>query len=87
LDVTYRGRSPSTWNLNASGTRSHVVPYVRHVHLHDLTDEFPYRELFRLLTASDYTGYTSAELPESADPERVLHYYHALWEAYVREVG
>jgi len=73
------GSIADTWN--------HVAPYVRHVHLHDLTDEFPYRELFRLLTASDYTGYTSAELPESADPERVLRYYHALWEAYVREVG
>jgi sugar phosphate isomerase/epimerase len=68
-------------------TWSHIAPYVRHVHLHDLTDEFPYRELFRLLTQSQYTGYTSAELPDSTDPERVLRYYHALWEAYVGETG
>jgi sugar phosphate isomerase/epimerase len=70
-----------------SDTWNHVVAYVRHVHLHDLTDEFPYRELFRLLTQSQYAGYTSAELPDSTDPERVLRYYRALWAAYVREVG
>ena len=65
----------------------HVVSCVRHVHLHDLPGEFPYRELFRLLKEAGYQGYTSAELPDSTDPERVLHYYRALWEAYVREVG
>ena len=65
----------------------HVAPYVRHVHLHDLTDSFPYRELFRLLKEAGYQGYTSAELPDSADPERVLRYYRALWETYVREAG
>jgi len=61
----------------------HVAPYVKHVHLHDLTDEFPYLELFRLLQESGYQGYTSAELPDSPDAERVLKYYSALWEAYV----
>ena len=65
----------------------HVAPYVGHVHLHDLTDEFPYRELFRLLKEAGYEGHTSAELPDSSDPERLLHYYRAVWEAYVREVG
>ncbi len=65
---------------------NHVAPYVRHVHLHDLCDpRFPYRELFRLLVAGGYEGYTSAELQDSSDPERVLAYYQALWEAYVRE--
>ena len=68
-------------------TWTHVAPYVRHVHLHDLTDAFPYRELFRLLTQAGYTGYSSAELPDSTDPERVLRYYRALWEAYVGEAG
>lgn len=66
----------------------HVAPYVRHVHLHDLYDpHFPYRELFHLLREAGYTGCTSAELPDSPDPERVLHYYRALWEAYLREAG
>lgn len=66
---------------------SHVAPYVRHVHLHDLTDDFPYGELFHLLQEAGYKGYTSAELPDSADPERVLRYYSALWEAYVAGAG
>lgn len=50
------------------------------MHLHDLTDEkYPWRELFRLLKAIKYDGFTLAEIPESTDPERVLKYFRALW--------
>jgi sugar phosphate isomerase/epimerase len=53
------------------------------VHLHDLTDEsYPWRELFQLLDASGYQGFTLAEIAESADPSRVLAYFRALWRAY-----
>ena len=60
-----------------------VAPRIREVHLRDLTDEaYPWRELFALLTRSGYQGYTLAEIPESADPDRVLRYFRALWIAY-----
>jgi len=60
-----------------------VAPKVHEVHLRDLTDEnYPWRELFALLAAQDYDGYTLAEIPESSDPERVLRYFRALWLAY-----
>jgi sugar phosphate isomerase/epimerase len=60
-----------------------VADKVREVHLHDLYDEqYPWRELFSLLDASGYDGYTLAEIPESPDPDRVLHYFRALWLAY-----
>ena len=60
-----------------------VAPRIREVHLRDLTDEtYPWRELFALLTKSDYQGYTLAEIPESPDAERVLRYFRSLWIAY-----
>ncbi len=60
-----------------------VAGKVREVHLRDLTDEqYPWRELFALLAAQKYNGYTLAEIQESPDPERVLRYFRALWLAY-----
>lgn len=60
-----------------------VSPKIREVHLRDLTDEqYPWRELFSLLAAQEYDGYTLAEIPDSSDPERVLRYFRALWLAY-----
>jgi sugar phosphate isomerase/epimerase len=60
-----------------------VAPKVREVHLRDLHDEqYPWRELFALLDAQNYDGFTLAEIPESPDPDRVLKYFRALWLAY-----
>lgn len=56
-----------------------LKPWIRHCHIHDLTDDYPYRELFRLLRESGYQGYTLIEAPASAEPERFLKYYRALW--------
>ncbi len=71
----------------ASGYRA-VADNVGHVHMHDLADpDFPYLELVELLTADGYEGWCSAELPDSPDRDRVLQYYVALWEAYLRIAG
>ena len=60
-----------------------VADKIHEVHLRDLTDEqYPWRELFALLDAQGYTGYTLAEIAESSDPERVLRYFRSLWLAY-----
>ena len=60
-----------------------VASRVREVHLRDLFDvSYPWRELFALLAAQHYEGYTLAEIPESSDPERVLRYFKALWQSY-----
>ena len=60
-----------------------VAPKVHEVHLRDLTDEaYPWRELFALLKAQNYEGFTLAEIPASPDPERVLRYFRSLWLAY-----
>ena len=53
------------------------------VHLRDLFHaDYPFRRLFKRLTATGYNGYTLAEIPESPDPVRVMRYFRALWLAY-----
>jgi sugar phosphate isomerase/epimerase len=79
------------WNSNPEDVKDGSVraafdsvrDRIRLVHLRDLFDaQYPWRELFRLLAESGYDGYTLAEIPESADPLRVLKYFRALWLAY-----
>jgi sugar phosphate isomerase/epimerase len=79
------------WNSNPSDvidgsvrqTFALVAKKVREVHLRDLFDaSYPWRELFALLAAENYEGFTLAEIPESPDPERVLKYFKAIWTAY-----
>jgi len=79
------------WNSNPSDVKNGsikenfalVAPKIHEVHLRDLTDEaYPWRELFALLQAQKYEGYTLAEIPESSDPERVLRYFRSLWLAF-----
>jgi sugar phosphate isomerase/epimerase len=41
---------------------------------------YPWRELFTLLRSIDFARYTYAEVPESCEPIRFMHYYRALWE-------
>src|SRR3954447_20736134 len=65
------------WNSNSTDvikgsvkeTFALVAPRIREVHLHDMTDAaYPWRELFSLLAAQGYQGFTLAEIGESADP-------------------
>ena len=53
------------------------------VHITEIyRSEYPWRELFRLLKADGYDGYTLAEIAHSPEPERLMGYYRALWQAY-----
>lgn len=79
------------WNTNPTDvvngsireTFALVAKKIREVHLHDLTDEtYPWRDLFSLLTAEKFNGFSLAEISESSDPDRVLRYFRALWKAY-----
>lgn len=56
---------------------------IRFVHMRDLfIEDYPWRKLFALLKEAGYKGYCCAEIPESADPVRVMKYYRALFLAY-----
>lgn len=53
------------------------------VHLRDLfLEEYPWRRLLTRLNAIGYASFCLAEIPESADPLRVMRYFRALWLAY-----
>ena len=78
------------WNSNASDISDGSIEEawrllggrVGLVHITELWNEgYPYRDLFRYLKGSDYTGFCLAEIPESAEPDRLLRYYRALYEA------
>ncbi len=79
------------WNSNPTDVKNGSIKEtfalvgdrIQEVHLRDLTDEhYPWRELFALLKAQNYEGFTLAEIPESRDPDRVLKYFRALWLSY-----
>jgi len=53
------------------------------VHMRDLfLDEYPFRRLLARLNEIGFTGFCLAEIPDSADPVRVMKYYRALFLAY-----
>jgi sugar phosphate isomerase/epimerase len=60
-----------------------VQDKITHVHMRDLfIEEYPWKKLFALLKGISYSGFCCAEIPESADPIRVMKYYRALFLAY-----
>jgi sugar phosphate isomerase/epimerase len=82
-----------TWNSNGTDIQNGSIreyfqllrPWVRSVHIHDLYENYPYRELFRLLRDMRYDRYTLAEIdgtPDAASGERLLRFYKALWEEW-----
>jgi len=80
------------WNCNQSdlkGAGFHanynmLKDRIKGIHLHDLYNEdYPYRELFRLLRADGYAGYCNCEVGRvSSEPIEFMKYYRALFLAY-----
>jgi sugar phosphate isomerase/epimerase len=65
-----------------------LKPWIRNVHINDLSNNYPWRELFTLLRDSGYERYTLCEVdPPSKEPERFLLYYRALWTELNRACG
>lgn len=56
-----------------------LKPWIRNVHINELSSSYPWRELFKLLREAKYDRYTLCEAAESPQPERFLAYYKALW--------
>jgi sugar phosphate isomerase/epimerase len=82
------------WNSNAEdlagrGLAHNFQLVAKHlgqtVHIHDLTSEYPWRELFALLKQADYQGWTLVEEgARTADPLRVMRYYKLVWESMLK---
>ena len=84
------------WNSNATDMDEdgsvkrnfeRVRDKIRLLHITELYNEaygaYPYRELFGLLKGIGYEGFCCAEIPGNPEPERLMRYYRALFEAYV----
>jgi len=57
-------------------------PWLRNTHINEIwKPEYPWRELFGLMTAAGYNRYMLAEIPETSDPIRLMRYYRGLWLA------
>ncbi len=80
------------WNCNppdvdASGSIERNFERVSNriglVHMRDIyIKDYPWRELVSLLQGINYDGFCLAEIPESPEPDRIMGYYRALWDAY-----
>ena len=66
-----------------AATYSYVRTRIRHIHMHEFTDIFPYGELFGLLKKDGYPGYLSAEINGGPESERIAAYYAALFRELV----
>jgi sugar phosphate isomerase/epimerase len=91
LDAANHPNVGACWNSNASDLSGEgfdrnfdlVKNRINAVHMRDLyLEDYPFRRLLTRLNEINYRGYCLAEIPESADPVRVMRYYRALWLAY-----
>jgi sugar phosphate isomerase/epimerase len=83
---TDTGKTPGLPNgfegMNIETQFNLVKGRIGNVHLRELSTDYPWRELFSLLSRSGYTGYCDVEVsPESAEPVRYMHNYRALFLA------
>jgi len=77
------------WNCDLKDTEGQGLEFnfnsikdrIRSLHMHELWDEYPYRQLFSLLAANNFTGYCNAEISGNPDPVRFMKYYRGLFLA------
>ncbi len=68
--------------MNIEAQFNLVKGRIGNVHLRELSTDYPWRELFSLLSRSGYQGYCDIEVsPESTEPVRYLRNYRALFLA------
>jgi sugar phosphate isomerase/epimerase len=81
-----------TWNSNPTDVKNGSIresftllkSYIRSCHITELTNDYPWRELFRSLQGIGYSRYTLQEIQgletnNPKDVQRFMHYYRALW--------
>jgi sugar phosphate isomerase/epimerase len=93
MNVSKHPGSKLCWNCNAEDTAgaglaanfNSVKERLGTVHIHDLISNYPWREMFGLLKAANFQGWTLLEEgSKTSDPIRVMQYYRIVWEALAR---
>jgi sugar phosphate isomerase/epimerase len=91
IDVASHPNVGVCWNSNQTDLAGEgfdhnfdlVKDKIVSVHMRDLyLAEYPFRRLLMRLSEIGFNGFTLAEIPESKDPIRVMHYFRGLWLAY-----
>ena len=91
MDVTDHPHVGVCWNSNPSDLDREGFDHnfdllkkkIFSVHLRDIyLEDYPFRKLLQRLGEIGFTGFTLAEIPQSTDPVRVMHYFRSLWLAY-----
>lgn len=83
-----------TWNCNdgetdENGSIKSNFELLKHaiglVHIQDVgVPRYPWQELFTLLNGEGYDGYLCAEIQPIDQPERLMHYYKAVFDSLLR---
>jgi len=60
-----------------------VIDRIRHVHMHDLESDYPYKAFIGMMKGAGYTGFMSLECSPSEDAKRVIAIYAAYWREMV----
>ena len=89
IDYSQSAHVYVNWNCDANDIEGKGLEYnfnlikdrIRALHIHELWDEYPYRQLFQLLSINNFTGYCNAEISGNDDPVRFLRYYRGLFLA------
>ena len=94
MRATERANVGCCWNSNATDIVDGSIrqsfdllrPWIKNVHINELANDYPWRELFGLLRDSGYDRFTLCEAEECPQTERFLRYYRALWVELTRQV-
>lgn len=89
LDIANHDNVVACWNSNQREVEDGSIKQyfdllagrIGLVHMRDLVAGYPWAELLGLLKKSGYQGFCLAEIGGSPEPERVLRYYRAVWDA------
>jgi len=91
IDIAKSPHVYVNWNCDMKDSEGQGFEYnfnsikdrIKGVHMHELWQaDYPYRQLFKLLTGIGYKGYCNAEIDGNPDSIRLLQYYKALFLAY-----
>lgn len=89
LDVADHNNVVACWNSNGGEVVDGSIKQyfdllagrIGLVHMRDLIAGYPWGELLGLLKSSGYEGFCLAEIAGSPEPERIMKYYRAVWDA------
>ena len=79
VGVCWNSNPPDVIDGSVRTNFDRLKPWIKSVHINELANDYPWRELFTLLRESGYDRFTLMEAQESPQPERFMRYYRALW--------